>query len=81
VFRVVENQKITQDDILTSFIPVLQRSRTTYKENGVQMVNDKRHGQVDIEQTSTFYCGIAVVVLLLADLEGSSLGLLPCLNR
>ncbi len=45
------------------------------------MVNDKRHGQVDIEQTSTFYCGIAVVVLLLADLEGSSLGLLPCLNR
>jgi hypothetical protein len=49
MFRVVENQKIIQDDIFTSFIPVLRRSQTTYKENGVQMVNDKRHGQVNIE--------------------------------
>jgi hypothetical protein len=31
MFGVAENQKITQDDIFASFIPVLQRSRTTYK--------------------------------------------------
>jgi hypothetical protein len=43
MYRVVENQKITKDDIFTSFIPVLRRSQTTYKENGVQMVNDKAH--------------------------------------
>jgi hypothetical protein len=41
MYRVVGNQKITKDDIFTSFIPVLRRSRTTYKENGVQMVNDE----------------------------------------
>jgi hypothetical protein len=37
-----KNQKITKDGIFTSFIPVLQRSQTTYKENRVRTVNDER---------------------------------------
>jgi hypothetical protein len=43
-----KNQKITKDGIFTSFIPVLQQSQTTYKENGVRTVNDERQRQENI---------------------------------
>jgi hypothetical protein len=36
MFGVAENQKITQDDIFTSFIPVLQQSQTTTNETEME---------------------------------------------